>query len=82
MVEHELHQGAAEREPGPGCAGQNALVVGAVPRCQVAERAEQVGDGSSPGGDEGRDQQCREPLVGGVGEVQGENLDQRVCFGW
>ena len=82
VVEHEAHQNTAECQPGPGCAGQNALVIGAVSGCQMAECAEQVGDGSSPGGDEGRDQQCRETLVGGAGEVKGQNRDQRMRFGW
>jgi hypothetical protein len=82
VVEQESHQGTAEGEPGPRRAGEHALVIGAVPGCQVAERAEQVGDGSPPGGDEGGDQQCREALVGGAGEVESENLDQRVRFGW
>ena len=32
VVEHEAHQNTAEGQPGPGCAGQNALVIGAVAR--------------------------------------------------
>jgi hypothetical protein len=82
MSQNESRQSAAEFESRPGRAGEYALVGGAMPWREVSERAENVSDSSSPGGQQRTDQERGEPLVGGVGEMQGQNLHQRVRLGW
>lgn len=82
VVEQEPHQGAAQSGTGPGRAGQDAPVVGRVPGGEMPEGAQQVGDGAPTGREDGPDQQCRGPLVGGAGEMQGQNLHQGVGLGW
>ena len=82
VFEQEPHQGAAEREAGPGCSGQDAAVTGNVSGCQLAEGAQQVGDGAPAGRQDGSGQERGEPLVGGAGEVESENLYERVRLGW
>jgi hypothetical protein len=60
----------------------SALVIGAVPGREVAQGAEQVGNGSAAGDQRRADRERRESLVGGTGEVEGRNLDRRVRIGW
>jgi len=80
--EEEAGERATEPDPGPRGAGENPAVVGRVAGGEVAEGAEDVGDGPPAGGEHRPDQQCGEPLVRRAGEVEGEGLNQRVCFGW
>ena len=82
VVEQEPDQGAAQRQPGPRGAGQDAAVVGGMTGGQLPEGPQHIGDGASAGGEDGSDQQGGDALVGGVGEVQGQNLDERVRLGW
>ena len=82
MVEQEPHQGAAQLHPGPGRSGEYSLVAGAVPGRQVAEGAEEVGDGAPPGRQNRGDQEGGESLVGRVGEGEDQRVEQRVRLGW
>jgi hypothetical protein len=77
MAEDEAGQGAAEFQPGPGGARQDALIIGAMPRCEPAEGAEQVGDGASPGRQDGGGRQEDEAVIGRGREGGGEGREQR-----
>src|SRR5205814_307900 len=57
--------------------GEDALVAGGVARGQVADGAQQVGDGVPAGGQDGGERQQGEAAVGGLGEGGGEFLEQQ-----
>ena len=80
VSEEEAGHGAAQSQPGPGGAGEDPLVVGAVAGRERAEGAEQVGDGAAARGEHGGGHQQDEPLVGRLGEDRGENVQQRQGF--
>jgi hypothetical protein len=82
VPEEELCQRTPQSDAGPRRPREDALVIGEVPRGQVPQGADQVGDRSAPGGQNRTDQECGESLVGRAGEVHGQNLHQRVRLGW
>lgn len=53
MVDDEASQKASERESGPGSGGEDALIAGLVALAKGAKCSQEVGDGSSSGGEEG-----------------------------
>src|SRR5262249_48883961 len=56
----------------PVCAGEDALVGGAMTWSEGAEEPQEVGDGASPGGQQGRQGQESETAEGGDGEGRGQ----------
>src|SRR5579872_760743 len=82
VSQEEDRQDASKFECRPGSAGENALVGGAVSGREVLERAEDVGDGSPPGGQKRSGQECREACGGRLGESRCKDGKQRSRFGW
>ena len=82
VVEQEPSHGAPDGGPRPRGTGEDAAVVGRVTGGEVAEGAEDVGDGPPAGRQDGPDQEDGEPLVGRAGELEGEHLDEGVGLGW
>ncbi len=80
-VEQEPGEGAPALQPGPLGRGQHPAVTGVVPRGQLADRPEQVGDGSPAGGEDGGGREDDEPGVGRLSEVREEGREQRLSLG-
>jgi hypothetical protein len=70
-------QRTAEVDTGPGGAGENALVIGAVARGEPAEGPNEVGDSASALGEDRGNQEQGEAARGGPREDWGEDLEQR-----
>ena len=82
MVEDELRQEACQRQRGPASFREDAVIAGGISRSQAGHGAEEVGDGASSGGQDRRDEQDEEALVGGLEEDGGERVEHRPCEGW
>jgi hypothetical protein len=67
--QHQSQEPAHQGDAGPRRPREDTLVAGEVPRREVAERADEVGDRPTPGGQNRADQQRGESLVGRAGEV-------------
>ena len=77
MGEDGAGQGTPEAQPRPRGPREDALIVGAMPRRQRAQAAEQVGDGAPALRADGRGQEGGEASGGGPGEVGREGREQR-----
>ena len=74
--------GALEFRPDTTAGVGDAAVVGRVAGGELPEGAEEVGDRPPAGREHRPDEERGEPLVRRAGEVEGENLDEGVRFGW
>ncbi len=75
--QEEAGQRGGQSQAGPVSLGQDAVVTGVSARGEVSERAQQVGDGASSGGENGSDGQQLHALKGGRVESGGEQGEDR-----
>ena len=81
-VQQQAGQRAAQAEARPGGTRQDAAVVGGVARGEVAERAQQVGDGVAAGGQQRGRQQGGETRGRGSGELRQQGGEHGSGFIW
>jgi len=82
VVEQEPGEGGPELDAGPRGSGQDPVVAGRVAGGEVADGAEEVGDGPPAGRQDGGHQEGREPVERRGGEGREEGQRHGAGFGW